>query len=239
MPEPVSADGFDGFPAGAQAVPVPAVLLNRLVPRMSDPAELLVSLYAVGAVQRIRRFPRMLDLRALRAERALIDALATMLPDEDVDASFRRGFDAAVARGTLIPLEATDADGRACELLTLNSTSDRRAVARAQSGRLSPDYTLKPAAAPRPSGSIYSVYEDAIGPILPALIDELAEAEGLYPSEWLHDAFQEAAALNKRSWRYVRAILERWMVEGRDDDEAFGRSPGWRRDPRFEHLIQR
>ena len=92
-PDPLApGDGtpFRGFPAGARAVPLPAALFTTLLPAMDDPAELLVTLYAASAVQRQRRFPRVVAVGALRAERALVEVLSRMLPQEDVDVSFAR-----------------------------------------------------------------------------------------------------------------------------------------------------
>ncbi|MDD4986674.1 MAG: DnaD domain protein, partial [Dehalococcoidales bacterium] len=47
--------------------------------------------------------------------------------------------------------------------------------------------------------------------------EELSQAEKLYPAGWITDAIKEAASLNKRSWRYISRILERWRQEGRND----------------------
>ena len=61
------------------------------------------------------------------------------------------------------------------------------------------------------------LYEQNIGMLTPMIADELRDAERHYPAEWIADAFREAVELNKRSWRYVVRILERWRVEGRKD----------------------
>ena len=53
---------------------------------------------------------------------------------------------------------------------------------------------------------------------VPELIFELREAEKIYPCWWIEEAFRIAATHNKRSWRYIRAILERWHTEGKDDE---------------------
>ena len=54
--------------------------------------------------------------------------------------------------------------------------------------------------------------------LTPLIADELRQAEKEYPAEWIEDAFREAVSLNKRSWKYIRAILERWRVDGRGDE---------------------
>ena len=68
--------------------------------------------------------------------------------------------------------------------------------------------------------NIFVLYEQNIGPLTPLLAQELMDAEATYPTEWIQDAFREAVALNKRSWRYVQRILERWAAEGREDETS-------------------
>ncbi|HJN93808.1 MAG TPA: DnaD domain protein [Dehalococcoidia bacterium] len=231
---------FSGFPAGAEAVPIPAAMLTAVFPQVEDAAELVVSLYAAAAVQRQRRYPRLVEVEALRAERALIETLASVCPNDEVDAAFRRGLDSAVARGTVLAMDARDASGERA-VLTLNSTGDRKAVERIQRGELrrSVPWELVRRPAPEARGDgIYALYESVVGPITPGIGQELAEAEGLYPREWIVDAFRESEELNKRNWRYVKRILERWDREGRDD-EATGRRDRRQPDSRFEHLIRR
>ena len=60
--------------------------------------------------------------------------------------------------------------------------------------------------------------------LTPLVTDELREAEHAYPWPWIEAAFQEAVDLNKRSWRYISRILERWEREGRGHGEP-GRDP--------------
>ncbi len=68
--------------------------------------------------------------------------------------------------------------------------------------------------------NIYVLYEQNIGPLTPLLADELKEAEDSYPAAWIEDAFRESVELNKRSWRYIQRILERWATEGKGDETA-------------------
>ena len=64
------------------------------------------------------------------------------------------------------------------------------------------------------------LYEKEIGVISAAISQELTEFATEYkekgaPLEWINEAFKEAAAMNKRNWKYVKAILVRWMTEGK------------------------
>jgi DnaD/phage-associated family protein len=61
--------------------------------------------------------------------------------------------------------------------------------------------------------NIFSLYESTIGMVTPFIADELKESEDAYPAHWIREAFNVAASLNKRNWRYVAAILNRWYAE--------------------------
>jgi len=67
-----------------------------------------------------------------------------------------------------------------------------------------------------PTINVFALYEQNIGMITPMIAEELKEAEKLYPPQWIEEAFKEAVTLNKRSWRYIARILERWASEGKD-----------------------
>jgi DNA replication protein len=91
--------------------------------------------------------------------------------------------------------------------------------------------------------NICPLYEQNIGIITPMIAEELKEADKIYPPQWIEEAFKEAVTLNKRSWKYIARILERWASEGKDVGE-------YRRDikkdgpdkyikGRYGHLVQR
>jgi len=67
--------------------------------------------------------------------------------------------------------------------------------------------------------NIYKLYEANIGPLTPMMAEMLKEDEATYPYDWIEDAVKEAVERNKRSWRYVRAILKAWKERGRDNTE--------------------
>lgn len=70
--------------------------------------------------------------------------------------------------------------------------------------------------------NVYTLYEQNIGLLTPIMAEKLQEAEGQYPQEWINAAFEEAVLNNKRNWRYIERILERWTVEGRQSGKDRG-----------------
>jgi len=94
-----------------------------------------------------------------------------------------------------------------------------------------------------PTVNIFALYEQNIGMITSIIAEELKEAEKFYPPQWIEEAFKEAVTLNKRNWKYIARILERWASEGKDSGE-------YRRDikkdgpdkyvkGRYGHLVKR
>jgi DnaD/phage-associated family protein len=220
---------FPGFPAGSHATAIPNAFFAELLPRIDDPAELLVTLYAFYALGRRRASERWVTASHLGAEAPLHAALVSMCLDPG--AALRHGLAAAVVRGSLVTT-AVNGEMR----YAVNSPFGRRGIAALGGeadhaiGRLPPD----------PPPNIYALYEETIGTISPLVADELRAAEEEYPREWIESAFREAAAHNRRSWRYVARILERWRDEGRHD-ATVGRDPRTRRDfaGRYRSLIRR
>jgi len=230
---------FEGFPAGARAVAIPSLFFTAVLPRIDDPAELVVSVHFFFAHAHKKGQPRFLTYAELAADGSLAAALGSL-----AEGGLRRGLDAAVQRGTLLRL-ALEQDGGGEELFFLNTPGGRRAVAAIKAGRLELGRLLpEPGAGREPLPSVFALYEENIGTIGPLIADELKDAETRYPGEWIEAAFREAVSLNKRSWSYIAAILRRWEAEGPDYEKA-GRDTegdeGRRRSlaGRYRHLVRR
>ena len=93
----------------------------------------------------------------------------------------------------------------------------------------------QPMASSNKPSNIFSLYEDNIGMLSPMIGEELKEAERRYPSSWIEDAIREAVSNNKRNWRYIMAILNRWEQEGRKD----GRSRRYTEATRYDKFFPR
>ena len=230
---------FEGFPAGARAVAIPSLFFTTLLPRIDDPAELVVTVYFFFAHARKKGQPRFLTYAELAADDSLAAALGST-----AEGALRRGLNAAVERGTLLRL-AVERDGGADELFFLNTPAGRRAVAAIEAGRIKLGHVAPEVGAGRePLPSIFALYEENIGTIGPLIAEQLKDAETRYPGEWIEAAFREAVGLNKRSWNYIAAILRRWEAEGPDYEKA-GRDTegdeGRRRSlaGRYRHLVRR
>jgi DnaD/phage-associated family protein len=203
---------FAGFSTDT-LVGLPPELFSEVIPAITLPSELKVTLQIFYRLSRQRAAPRRISWDELAADKTLRRSLRAVSKLRPVEELLAEGLDAAVRRRTLIHL-AAPAEGRVASWYLVNTAANRawaEQVAAAQA-------VLAPAgeaAAERPS--LLGLYEQNIGLVTPMLVDELREAEERYPAEWIEEAMREAVRANARSWRYIRKVLERWAANGRQD----------------------
>ncbi len=232
---------FSGFPAKTKFTPIPNVFFTQLLPEIDDPAELKITLHVIWAIYQKRGYPRFVTYRELLSSPVLMRGLVSNGSPSQL---LKRAVSQATDRGTLLHL-TLERDGEIEDLYFLNSDTDRRALERIKSGelKLGKMVAREPAAAVRERPNIFGLYEQNIGMLSPIIVEELKEAEEAYPDPWIEDAFRIAVDLNKRNWRYISRILERWSAEGKDDGEhrrhteTVGDPEEYRR--RYEHLLDR
>ena len=198
-------------------ISLPDSFFTQVMPKIQYLAELKVVLYVSYLML------RKVEPSAQSAERSvtykeLKSEICRLSPEIDQE-MLRRALGSAVEHGALLRS-------------TLNT-----------SGVLEDVYSLAVDSRQPPAVNIFALYEQNIGIITPMIAEELKEAEKLYPPQWIEEAFKEAVTLNKRSWKYIARILERWASEGKDSGE-------YRRDikkdgpdkyikGRYGHLVKR
>ena len=212
---------FAGFPSSGLATAVPNLFFSRVLPGIETPAELLVSLYLFFLHRQKRGWPRLFTRRQLLADAALMRSLANLsgLPAEE---ALGAGLAAALSRGTLISAPV-DEGGDRVEAYLLNTPTNRKDALALSPAGLALEEPLPPAS-PEAEPNIFRLYEENVGGITPLIADQLKDAEERYPPRWVQEAFRQAVSLNKRSWRYIEAILRRYEAEGVDYETA-GRDP--------------
>lgn len=207
--------GFAGFPAGKLPVtPIPNLFFSDLLPLIDHLAELKVTLHLFWLIGRKSGALRYARLDELLKDERLLAGLGETRPE--AEAALRDALERAVARGSLLHLTVQRA-GAVEEWYMVNSANGREVVEKLRAGELdvlvdsAEDVQLQVERPP-----IFVLYEQNIGLLTPMIANELRDAEKHYPAEWIADAFREAVAMNKRNWKYVRAILERWRTQGKD-----------------------
>jgi DnaD/phage-associated family protein len=236
---------FSGFPARTQFTPIPNPFFSSLLPQISDIAELKVTLHMFWLLYRKRGYPRFATYRELLGNKNLINSLRE--GDKPPDEVLSGALAMAVRRGTILHM-VLDKGGAPEDVYFLNTESDRRVVAKIRNGELAlaglkAAGLAHPDVAAEPPPDIFSLYEQNIGMLTPMIAEELKEAEKLYPEDWIRDAIKEAVSLNKRSWRYIARILERWSAEGKSDGtyrrDSKKTDPGKYSQQKYGHMVQR
>lgn len=204
---------FPGFPSRTGFTPIPNPFFSAILPGIRDMAELRVCLYIFWALYRKKGYPKFITYSDLRADAGLMASLGG--DGASAEEALERGLKAAVERGTLITLKILT-EGRSERLYFLNNEQSRRAAAQIESGQIPIGRAVlpEPASAEQKS-NIFALYEQHIGLLTPMIVEDLKDAEAMYPAGWIEEAFREAVRLNKRSWRYISRILERWAKEGK------------------------
>ena len=214
----------------ADFISLPDSFFTQAVPKIKDLAELKVVLYVAYLILRKQDHPfafchserseeSSLAQGKLREESHAAQGRPQFVTYEELksescrlsaeldEETLRQALDLAVEHGAL-----------------LHSTLNINGVLEDVYSLTAPMYRDRqpPTRLPSPGGqavNVFALYEQNIGMITPIIAEELKEAEKLYPPQWIEEAFKEAVTLNKRSWKYIARILERWASEGKDSGE--------------------
>ncbi len=242
---PLRQSGFIGFPDGKlKPVRVPDFFFTDLLPQIDDLAELKVTLHAFWLLNTQEAEVRYLRGDDLRNDDILLHGLELEIELRSARAALEDALQRAVARQTFIRLDveapragpagqgddnsASEAGARAPvweDWYFLNTVKGRQAAAMIRTGKMHDIAAVTPGEArlrvERPN--IFVLYEQNVGMLTPLLADQLRDTEKSYPPDWIAEAFDIAVASNKRSLRYIQAILKRWETEGKGSFESHER----------------
>jgi DnaD/phage-associated family protein len=191
------------------------------LPQIDSLPELKVTLHVIWLLHQRTGQPRCVSREELLRDGVLLRGLKR--PGQSPQRLVEEGLERAVARGTLLHLTAQTEDGEESDWYFVNSEGGRRTAEQVRQGELAlpASAVLEEPQVDLERPNIFVLYEQNIGALQPMIAEELQEAEQDYPSEWIAEAFKIAVEQNVRKWRYIKAILERWATEGKDDGEAW------------------
>ena len=206
--------GFAGFTAATDgATALPAAFFSELLPIIDNLAELKLTLHCFWLLTRKSEEVRVIWRTELLADGQLLASLAAA--PEAASSPLAEALERACARGTLLHISLPARPER--DLYLLNTQKGRTAAAEIEQGSWLPE---EPAAGAAPwqveRRNVFTLYEQNIGPITPLVADELRDIEKSFNAEWVEQALLESVLQNKRSLKYVRAILERRHKAGRE-----------------------
>ncbi len=238
----LSNQPFPGFPDKSPLTPLPDLFFTALLPQISSLAELKLVLHAFWLLYQKPEPLKYITYKELVTNKALMEGMGGAGGSTE---PLRDALESAVNHGILLHL-VLDREEESQNLYFINTESNRRVVTKLQSGELSLGDALlqEKLYLKEEEPNIFALYEQNIGLLTPMIAEELKEAEKLYPASWIEEAFKEAVSLNKRSWRYIARILERWSSEGKESGEFrrdFKKEKGPSRylKGRYGHLVKR
>ncbi len=193
---------------GENDIYIPEVLFTQIMAQTHDITKLKVILYFFYCLAQKTTYPAFVTHSELLSSGPTLLALS--------DREFSKALQSVVKQGAFLFLKLAD---KQQDIYLADTKSNRDIIEQIKGG----EYKLEEISnistkiqSPQQSHNIFVLYEQNIGMITPMLSDELKAAAELYPAKWIEDAFKEAVLLNKRSWRYIARILERWAREGKN-----------------------
>ncbi len=236
---------FKGFPERIKKyTPIPNVVFSSLLPQITDITELKALFYFFEIL-----YPKKGNVRFV-SHQELLGHFNRASDFQGQPQSFpeilQQSLKALVDKGVLLHLALND-NGIIEDVYFLNNETNRLVIERIRNGDmvlpgLKPESPVPICMEELPD--IFTLYEQNIGMLTPLIAEELKEARANYPETWINDAIKEAAALNRRSWRYIARILENWSIEGKDNGTYRG-YPKKNTDPdkyirgKYGHMVQR
>lgn len=206
---------FNGFQGDSDRyVRLRSTFFTDLVPLINDLAELKLLLYCTWALSQKDGDYRYLRARDFDSE-TLRAELEQAAPESSAADTLKQALEQAVSDGALLAVEVALETGREM-LYFINSPNGRDSVSAIEAGNWQPGDLHNPVEVIPERPNIYQLYEANIGSITPMIAEGLKDSEAEFPAHWLEEAIRLSVERNKRSWKYVRAILERWDREGRD-----------------------
>jgi DnaD/phage-associated family protein len=208
---------FKGFPPGKQnTISLHAQFITQLVPMIDNLAELKVCLFCYYALLQKQGEYRYLSRDDFTNSAELKKGLEVIT--EDTDTLLDNALAKAVEHGFLLSADVELEIGKQ-SLYFMNTAKGRTAIQQLAAGRWQigdePYIEILP---DRPN--IFTLYEENIGALTPAIAERLKAAEADYAYEWIVEAIDLAIENNVRRWNYISAILERWKQEGRVDEQT-------------------
>jgi DNA replication protein len=232
---------FKGFPDRMQFTPIPNLVFSTLAGRITDIIELKVLLHVFEIL-----YPKKGSIRYVSADELAAHAsLILDLPGTSQE-SLEKALESLAQKAILLKLDLVNAQINR-PIYFLNNQGNQSIIQKIRSSEITLT-GLKPArAAPATAVQpvdIFTLYEENVGLLTPLIADELKEAGVHYPEAWIRDAIKEAVSQNKRNWKYIARILERWSTEGKKDGAHRGNLKA-NTDPdkyirgKYGHMVQR
>jgi len=222
---------FSGFLSEtAHRTFLPQQFFSDVLPLVNDVAELKVILFTAWAMQQRSNRPY-LTWEDYRAHEMLEQALLPLVGERSLEVVLQHALDSALTHNILLGVRSPFQPQSI--LYLINSEHGQEVAGDILSGTFNPFTDLAVELLP-PRPNIFRLYEQEIGLLTPMVGEALQDLEDHYPLRWIESAIRIASEQQARSMNYIRAILERWRTQGRND-ETTGRGTEQHHEQRYIH----
>ncbi len=204
-----------------RSVPVPRSFFERHLARVRDIAALKVLLTIYEKVDQLDKSAPFVSEDEIFADQPLLEGVRLAGSSRDLVDELRHAVEVLVAHDAIVRLCVEEGEEESFWLMPKEPENQRVLNSFVRGERVFPYRNSKSSAPTRIAverPNVFRLYEQNIGVLTPLIADQLVEAIELYPDGWIEDAINEAVSLNRRNWRYIQRILQRWATEGRGDE---------------------
>ncbi len=205
-----------GLPDKVEFSAIPTHYFNIIMPQVDSIGELKLSLIMFRMLYKKRGSPQLVSFDEIAADAAVIKIFGT---GKQASLQLKQLLNQSVDRGIFIGIKVPS-DDTVEPFYMVNNPSNNQAMLRIKLHAQERPFKHPVSDIIEPlkeMPDIFTYYEENIGMLTPLIADEIKLAEKTYPQNWIIEAIGEAAVNNKRSWRYILRILERWLREGKTD----------------------
>jgi len=203
------------IPKDIRYTPTPNLVFGKLLNQIDDINDLKFILRIIWMINQIKRVPKYLTIEEIMADK-IVHAIISTKSDIAMHATCLSMIKNPQFSNLLICHEI-DTSKSTSTVVAFNTTRNKTMLNKTQQLDKSDSVFQPDGDVSAESPNIFKLYEDNIGTLNPIIADELKIAETTYPNSWITSAFKESVLRNKRSWNYIKTILENWHREGKND----------------------
>jgi len=198
-----------GFPDSTKYLGLPVNIFNQVLENIEDITDFKILLRVIYLSQTKKGKYLFCSIDELLSDRILMRTLQKTHPQSDKKQIIKNSLNNLITLELIIQVVSKSNQ----ETSYLLNTKFNRNIPHGFSAN--PVESLEPWEADELTPNIFTLYEQNISTLTPIIAEKLREAEEIYPSDWINEAFSEAVKNNKRNWSYISSILTKWNIQGK------------------------
>ena len=203
-----------GFPDSTKYLGLPVNIFNQILENIEDITDFKILLRVIYLSQTKKGKYLFCSIDELLSDRILMRTLQKTHPQSDKKQIIKNSLNNLITLELIIQVVSKSNQ----ETSYLLNTKFNRNIPHGFSAN--PVESLEPWEADELTPNIFTLYEQNISTLTPIIAEKLREAEEIYPSDWINEAFSEAVKNNKRNWSYISSILTKWNIQGKYSAES-------------------